>query len=89
MTPQFALDMTYLVMFTAGKISAPFLITAIVTGVIINVIQTVTSIRDQSVTFIPKLIAAAVVTGLSLPWIMQEMISFFNQVFSQFSQIGA
>jgi len=89
MTPQFALDMAYLIIFTAGKISAPFLLTAVVSGIVINIVQTATSIRDQSLTFVPKLIAAAVVTGLSLPWIIEQMIGFFRQVFALFSQMGA
>lgn len=89
MTPQFALDMAYLVIFTAAKISAPFLLTAIVTGVVVNIIQTVTSIRDQSVSFIPKVAASAVVMGLSLPWVIEQTLAFFHQIFGLFSQMGA
>jgi flagellar biosynthetic protein FliQ len=89
MTPQFVLDMAYLVMFTAGKISAPFLLTAVVTGVILNILQTITSIRDQSLTFVPKIMVAGVVTGLTLPWILEQMSGFFGQVFALFSQMGA
>jgi len=89
MTPQFVLDMAYLVMFTAGKISAPFLLTAVVTGVALNIFQTITSIRDQSLTFVPKVMAAALVTGLSLPWIIEQLTEFFGQVFALFSQMGA
>lgn len=89
MTPQFALDMAYLVIFTAAKISAPFLITAVITGIVINIVQTVTSIRDQSLTFVPKVLAAAVVTGLSLPWVIEQMVGFFRQVFGLFAQTAA
>ncbi len=89
MTPQFALDLAYLVILTVAKVSAPFLLTAVVVGVLLNIIQTVTSIRDQSVTFIPKVAASAVVTALALPWIMEQIIGFFNQIFSLFGQMGA
>jgi flagellar biosynthetic protein FliQ len=88
MTSQYALDLAYLVIFTCAKISAPFLITAIVAGVLINILQTVTSIRDMTVTFVPKVIVAAVVTALALPWTIEVMINFFNQVFAMFADIG-
>ena len=88
MSSQYALDMAYMVIFTCAKVSAPFLITAVVAGVLINIIQTVTSIRDMSVTFIPKLIVAAIVTALALPWSIEVMVSFFNQVFQMFGSIG-
>ena len=42
----------------------------------------------MSVTFIPKLIVAAIVTALALPWSIEVMISFFNQVFQMFGSIG-
>lgn len=89
MTPQFVLDLAYLVMFTAGKISAPFLLTAVITGVALNIIQTVTSIRDQSLTFVPKIMTAGVITGLCLPWVLEQMAEFFRQIFALFSQMGA
>jgi len=88
MTSQYALDLAYMVIFTCAKISAPFLITAIVAGVLINILQTVTSIRDMTVTFVPKVVVAAVVTALALPWTIEVMVNFFNQVFAMFADIG-
>lgn len=74
-------------MFVCAKVSAPFLLTAIITGIVINIVQTVTSIRDQSLTFIPKVVAATVVTGLSLPWVIEQLVGYFNEVFSMFGSI--
>jgi flagellar biosynthesis protein FliQ len=87
MSSQYALDLAYLVIITCAKISAPFLLTAIVAGVIINIIQTVTSIRDQTVTFIPKMVVAALITALALPWTIEVMIAFFNQIFAMFADV--
>jgi len=83
------MDLTYLVIVTAAKISAPFLISAVVTGILINIVQTVTQIRDQSLTFVPKLAVAAGVTLLSLSWIMEAMLGFFTQIFQIMSQVNA
>ena len=89
MTPELALDLAYMVMITAAKISAPFMIAAVVTGVLINIIQTVTQIKDMSLTFIPKLMVSAVVTGFSLPWIINVMVGFFHYIFQLFPQMMA
>lgn len=81
MSPQLALDLVYKAMFTAAKIAAPMMISAIVIGVIINIIQTVTSIKDASLTFVPKMAGAAVVTGLTLPWILGIMQAYFEEMY--------
>jgi len=87
MSAQYAMDLAYMVIITCAKISAPFLLTAIVAGVVINILQTVTSIRDMTVTFIPKMVVAAVITALALPWTIEVMMSFFNQIFAMFADV--
>ena len=89
MTPELALDLAYMVMITSAKVSAPFMITAVVVGVIINILQTVTQIKDMSLTFIPKLAAAAIVTGFSMPWIIDVINGFFIYVFQLFPEMVA
>ena len=89
MSQEMAIDIAYLVIFTSAKISAPIMMTAIVVGILINVIQTVTSIRDMSLTFVPKVVVAAVVVGLALPWMIGTMTSLFVEVYQMFSQIHA
>ncbi|MFH0880236.1 MAG: flagellar biosynthetic protein FliQ [Lentisphaerota bacterium] len=88
MTPEMALDLAYLVIFTSAKISAPILLTAVVVGVLINIIQTITSIKDMSLTFVPKVIVASLVVGLTLPWSIKIMNGFFAQIFQMFGQFG-
>jgi flagellar biosynthetic protein FliQ len=87
MTPQMALDLCYLAIMTAVKLSAPILLTSIVAGVAINIFQTVTSIRDPSLTFVPKAAAAVVVMALSLPWGIQVITSYFRTMYSMFGQV--
>ena len=88
MTPEAALDLAYMVIFTSAKISAPILLTAIVVGVLINIVQTITSIKDMSLTFVPKVIVAGIVMGLTLPWTIKVMNNFFAQIFQMFGQYG-
>ncbi len=87
MTTQMALDMAYRAIFVAGVMMAPVLITAIVVGVLINIIQTVTSIKDMSLTFVPKLVISAIVIGFALPWMIQTMSSYFEEMYSLFAAV--
>lgn len=82
-----ALDLTHLAIMTAAKMCVPVLVTSIVVGVLVNILQTVTSIRDMSLTFVPKLLAAGVVLSLSLPWTMQTMTAFFQSMYSMFGRV--
>jgi flagellar biosynthesis protein FliQ len=66
---------------------APVLLTAIVVGVLINIVQTVTSIKDMSLTFVPKLAISAVVVGFALPWMIQTMTAYFEEMYSLFATV--
>ncbi len=87
MTPQLALDLVYQALFVAVKMSAPILLTAVVVGILVNIVQTVTSIKDMSLTFVPKLAAAGVVLSIALPWGIQVMTNFFREMFGMFGQL--
>ncbi len=89
MSQEMALDLAYMVIYTAAKISAPILLSAIIVGVLVNVIQTVTSIRDMTLSFVPKVVVAGVVTALALPWVIKVMGGFFAQIFQMFGSITA
>jgi flagellar biosynthesis protein FliQ len=87
MTPQMALEMVHRALMMAIMLAAPVLVTAMVVGVAINIFQTVTSIKDQSLTFVPKVLAAAAVTGFSLPWGIQTMNGYFREMYSLLTQM--
>jgi flagellar biosynthetic protein FliQ len=55
------------------KVSAPMLITSLVVGLIVSVLQTVTSIQEQTLTFVPKLIAVFLVIMIFGNWMMTEI----------------
>lgn len=87
MSPQMALDLSYKAVFLAAQISAPILLTAIIVGVLVNILQAVTSIRDMSLTFVPKVVAAMVVMALTLPWGLSMMTSYFQEMYSMFGSV--
>jgi len=64
-------------------VAAPMLIAGLVVGVLISIFQTATSIQDQTLTFIPKIITVLIVLLIALPWMMQIMTDFTARLFSQ------
>jgi len=55
---------------------APLIGTALVIGLIIGIFQAVTSIQEQTLTFLPKLLAVFGVFALALPWLLERMSAF-------------
>ncbi len=66
------------------KCSAPMLISSLVIGLIISIFQTVTSIQEQTLTFVPKLLVILLVLILTGDWIMNNIVSFIDNLYSQF-----
>ena len=69
-------------------VSAPVLITCLVTGIGITLIQAVTSIRDMTLTVVPKLLGVGVVMLVFGSWMLQTLIRFFTEIFSHMQNIG-
>ena len=68
-------------LITAVKIAAPILITVMVVGIIISIIQATTQIQEQTLTFVPKLIAGALVGVICGSWMLHTLISFTERIF--------
>jgi flagellar biosynthetic protein FliQ len=84
MTPQTAMDLAYQAIITAAKLVAPLMITTLVIGIVMNIIQTVTSIKDMSLIFIPKLVGCMIVLSLSAPWMIHTITTFFHEMYGMF-----
>ena len=64
--------------------SAPVLIISLVVGLIISIFQTVTSIQEQTLTFVPKIIAVFFTLIVLGHWILNEMTQFMIRLWSDF-----
>lgn len=62
-------------------ISAPLLIVALVTGLLIGVFQAATSINEQTLSFIPKLLAISAVLVFTGPWMLKVLVSYTRELF--------
>lgn len=61
------------------KIAAPILLAGMSVGLIISLIQSVTSIQDQTLTFVPKITIMILVAAMLLPWVAMQLIEFTTE----------
>ena len=73
---------------TALIVSAPLLLTCMVVGIVVTLFQAVTSIRDMTLTIIPKLLALGVVTLIFSSWMLQVLLRFTTEIFSLIQTVG-
>lgn len=73
---------------TALLVAAPILLTCVVVGVVVTLFQAVTSIRDMSLTVVPKLMAVAFISLLFGSWMLGVLIRFTNEIFGHIQNIG-
>jgi flagellar biosynthesis protein FliQ len=67
-------------MSLALKISMPLLGVGLIVGVLISIIQAVTSIQEQTLAFIPKVVAMAVVLVVGGPWMLNQLLSYTSEL---------
>lgn len=75
-------------MLVTLKVAGPILIGSMLVGLVISVLQAATQIHEQTVSFVPKLVAIAVVMVALGPWIMQTMSDFTNYIFGLIASVG-
>lgn len=68
------------------KTSVPLLLVSMVVGLIISLFQTLTSIQEQTLTFVPKLIAIMIALMLLGNWILTNIVAFMQSLWGSFSQ---
>ena len=85
MTEAQVLDVAKEAIYTIIICSAPMLIISLVVGLIVSIFQTVTSIQEQTLTFVPKIIAVFVGLMIFGSWILTNLTEFVTTLWSNFS----
>jgi flagellar biosynthetic protein FliQ len=67
-------------------LSAPMLLAGLVVGLLVSIFQAATSINEQTLTFIPKMLAVAVSLIFFFPWMMRTLVGFTEQMFMNMNQ---
>lgn len=72
-------------LFIIIKCSAPLLLVSLVVGLIVSIFQTVTSIQEQTLTFVPKILAIFLALIIMGHWIMNSMVEYMVRLWSEFN----
>jgi flagellar biosynthetic protein FliQ len=87
MNAEFAVELIKTMMFQAVALAAPILLTAMVVGLAISLFQAVTTIHEQTLTFVPKALAVVGILVLLLPWVVRSLIEFTTAVIEKLPQM--
>ena len=85
MTVDLVVELANKALYTVILTSAPVLIVSLVIGLIVSIFQTVTSIQEQKLTFVPKIVAVFVTLMILGHWMLNQMTNLMVDMWSDFS----
>jgi flagellar biosynthetic protein FliQ len=80
MTPALAIELIREAVIMSLMVAGPLLLTALVVGVAVSLVQAITQLQEQTLTFIPKLLAVGLVLIVTLPWLMIKLTEFLVSI---------
>ena len=85
MTVDSVVEITRTTLYTIILTSAPMLLISLIIGLMVSIFQTVTSIQEQTLTFVPKLLGIFVMLMILGHWMLNNMTEFMTNLWSDFS----
>jgi flagellar biosynthetic protein FliQ len=82
MSQEFVISLAQKAIYTLFIVSGPLLIIALVVGLIVSIFQATTQIQEQTLAFIPKIVAVLVALIFFGPWMLTKIVEFTYQIFS-------
>jgi flagellar biosynthesis protein FliQ len=82
MTPENVMDLAHKTLMVTSLISAPLLIIALITGLVIGMLQAATQINESTLSFIPKLLMLVLTLFAAGPWILRVLIDFTRDLYA-------
>ena len=83
-----SVDIVKGLMMLCLKVSVPFLLSAMIIGLLVSFFQAITSLQDQTLTFVPKALVVVVVVFILFPWLINTMMDYTVETFNRMSQAG-
>jgi flagellar biosynthesis protein FliQ len=84
MGPDQTVEIMRRVLIEAMMLSGPLLMTAVLVSLTVSLLQTLTSVQEQTLTAVPRLVVVFVVTVAMLPWMVHRLVSFTLHLFTGF-----
>jgi len=88
MSPGLAIELLHRAVVMCLMIAAPLLLTSLLVGVVVSLVQALTQIQEQTLTFIPKLVAVALVMLFCMPWMIRELVEYLTRTFDLLPGLG-
>lgn len=85
MTVDAVMEMATNALLLTLEVSLPVLLVSLVVGLLISIFQTVTSIQEQTLTFVPKIVCVFLTLAILGGWMLTKMVEFTTQLWSNFS----
>jgi flagellar biosynthesis protein FliQ len=82
MTQDTVVSLVVSMMSVTVKVAAPMLIAGLVVGLVISVFQAVTQIQEQTLSFIPKVIALIAIVAIAGPWMLDTLVTWTQQLWA-------
>jgi len=88
MNPDLAIDLFKSTVMFALYVVAPFLGVTLVVGLLASILQSVTSMQEQTLTFVPKLVALAGLSLVLTPWLLRTLSEFTITILTRMGTLG-
>ncbi|AHA30093.1 flagellar biosynthetic protein FliQ [Exiguobacterium sp. Leaf187] len=88
MTQEMIIQLASSAVWTLLKVSAPLLLVSLVVGLLVSILQATTQIQEQTLSFVPKIVAVFLALVFFGPWIMQELQTFTIDLFKQIAEVS-
>jgi len=82
MTPENVMDLAHSTLLVTSMIAAPLLLIALITGLVIGMLQAATQINESTLSFIPKLLLLVLTLFAAGPWILRVLVDFTHDLYS-------
>lgn len=84
-TQEVVLDIAKIAIYNIIICATPLLLVSLIIGLVVSIFQTVTSIQEQTLTFVPKILAVFIALMIFGPWILNNLTTFTTDLWSNFS----
>ena len=87
MNPEFAIELVKAMVFQALMLATPILLTSLSIGLGVSLFQAVTSIHEQTLSFVPKVLGIVAILVVSLPWLVRSAMEFTTMLIEKIPQM--
>jgi flagellar biosynthetic protein FliQ len=87
MTPENVMDLAHSTLLVTSMIAAPLLLIALVTGLVIGMLQAATQINESTLSFIPKLLLLVLTLFAIGPWMLRVLVDFTHDLYTNIPNV--